>query len=115
MSKFLAKLMFQIQIEAEGSVSQFDEQIRIVEALDFEEATIKSHALGLEDECTFYNDRNNIVKWKFIEVFDLINLTEFSDGDQLYSRTHEQEQPEMFINYIKQTADLIKKKRVTFA
>lgn len=115
MSTFITKLMFQVQIQDTNRIAQFDEQIRVVEASTYEEALEKAMDLGKSEETSFLNVNNQKVTWKFIEVFDLICISELKDGSQVYSTTHEKEDPEVFINYVRQNSVEIRSKSLTFA
>jgi len=115
MKRYLAKLIFNINIDNGNHVSQFDEQIRIVESNSLESAFHKARTIGKKEEEVFFNKENKPVKWKFIDVLDLYPLEELKDGDQVYSTTHENEDSKSFINYIRSKSMLIQAKSLTFA
>ncbi|MES2565254.1 MAG: DUF4288 domain-containing protein [Bacteroidota bacterium] len=115
MSTYLVKLMFNINIDQGSHSSQFDEQVRIVEASNEEEAFHKARAIGRHEEETFFNHDNKIVLWKFIDVVDLYCLSNAKDGEQIYSRTHEKTDTNSFITYIREKAMVIQTKNLTFA
>jgi hypothetical protein len=50
------------------------------------------------------NDRNNVVKWEFINVAELVPLHKLEDGVEVYSRIHEIEEPRTYVNFIHQKA-----------
>jgi len=115
MKRYLAKLVFNINIDNGNHASQFDEQIRIVESNNLESAFQKARTIGKKEEEVFLNKENKSVKWNFIDVLDLYPLEELKDGDQVYSTTHENEDSKSFINYIKSKSMLIQAKSLTFA
>ncbi|MGZ3930987.1 MAG: DUF4288 domain-containing protein [Bacteroidia bacterium] len=115
MKRFLAKLMFNINIDNGNHNSQFDEQIRIIEARSEEEAFFKARRLGREEEESFTNTENKTVNWKFIDVSNLYMLDNVADGAQLYSTTHEAEDANAFIKFIRQKSMVIQAKNLTFA
>jgi hypothetical protein len=115
MSTYLVKLMFNINIDHGNHTSQFDEQIRIVEAVNEEEAFHKARAIGRHEEETFINSDKKLVLWKFIDVTELYCLSTAKDGEQIYSSTHEKTDTNSFINYIRQKAMVIQAKNLTFA
>ena len=113
MKNYLAKLIF--NIENETKVSQFDEQIRLVSSTNIESAFQKARNIGKREEETFLNTQNKTVNWKFIDVMDIYPLDPVKDGDQIFSTTHEEEDANAFINYIRQKAMVIQTKNLTFA
>lgn len=115
MSTYLVKLMFNINIDHGNHTSQFDEQIRLVEAINEEEAFHKARAIGRHEEETFINSEKKLVLWKFIDVVELYCLSDVKDGQQIYSSTHEKTDTNSFINYIRQKAMVIQAKNLTFA
>ncbi len=115
MKRYLIKLIFNINIDNGTHDSQFDEQIRIVESYNMEDAFHKARAIGKKEEETFVNTDNKLVQWKFIDVVDLYELDAIKDGEQVYSNTHERDDTTSFINYIRQKAMVIQAKNLTFA
>ncbi len=115
MQNYLAKLIFNINIENGSDVSQFDEQVRLVSSTNLENAFHKARTIGKQEEETFLNTQNNPVHWKFIDVIDVYPLDTLKDGEQVFSLTHEKEDTHSFINYIRQKAMAIQTKNLTFA
>lgn len=115
MNSYLAKLVFNIVIENKNIPSQFDEQIRIIQANNPTDAFIKARALGKREEDIFKNKNNELVQWRFIDITGLYSLKEVKDGDQLYSQTHEADDSNNFIHFIREKAMLIQTNLLTFA
>lgn len=115
MSLYLAKIMFNISIDHGAHATQFDEQTRLIEAHDLESAFHKARKIGKQEEETFVNHENNLVTWKFIDVLDLYPLEDVKDGEQVYSTTHEKEDANTFIKFIRQRSMVIQAKTLTFA
>jgi len=115
MNLYLAKLVFNINIENEKTASQFDEQIRLIEALDMEGAFFKAKLIGKQDEDSFTNEKNEKVNWTFIDVSELYALKDIKDGEQLYAHTHETEKPDSFIEFTRKKSLLIQTNFLTFA
>ncbi len=115
MQRYLVKLMFNINIDNGNHASQFDEQIRIVEAYSLESAFQKARIIGKKEEEIFINNENKMVNWQFIDVLDVYELESLKDGEQVYSTTHENTERHSFINYVRQKAMLIQAKSLTFA
>jgi hypothetical protein len=115
MNSYLAKLIFNIAIENKNQTSQFDEQIRLIQAKNAEDAFLKARALGKKEEDSFLNENNKMVNWKFIDVADLYPLQGVKDGEQVYALTHETEDSDSFIQFIRQKSMLIQTNFLTFA
>lgn len=104
MNWYLAKLVFGISAENSDHKPQFDEQLRLITADSTEEAFLKARTIGLSEEDTFLNDRQNRVKWEFINIGDLIPLRKLEDGMEVYSRIHETDEAKSYINFVHQKA-----------
>ncbi|HXB39353.1 MAG TPA: DUF4288 domain-containing protein [Bacteroidia bacterium] len=107
MNKYIAKTVFQI-ISGKGEHRpQFDEQLRVIEAKDEKEALRKAREKGRNEEDSFPNNENETVKWKFIEVTDLMRIENMSDGAEIYSRIEEADDAAQYITVAKQKARTI--------
>src|ERR1700752_5033322 len=74
MNKYIAKLAFQI-VSGDGKhTPQFDEQFRIFEAKNENEALAKARAKGKAEEISFLNESKENVSWKYIGVLELLEL-----------------------------------------
>lgn len=104
MNWYVAKIVFGIAAEHAEPITQFDEQIRLIQADDREEAFLKARMIGLGEEDSFLNEKNNRVKWEFINVADILPITRLEDGVELYSRIHEMDEAQSYINFIHQKA-----------
>jgi len=103
MGWYIAKIVFQIN-NGQNSKSQFDEHIRLIEAANFDEAFLKARMLGLQEEASFLNDQDKLVKWEFVNVSEILPVRELCDGQELYSQIHETEDAAPYVNYIHQKA-----------
>ncbi len=115
MKRYLTKLMFSIQIENSNGLAEFDEQIRVIEARNAEDAFYKARRIGKNEEETFVNQANQRVSWKFIDVPEVYSLEEMSDGQQLYSNTHKTHDGTSFVHYVRQKSMEIQVKNLNFA
>ena len=115
MNRYLTKLIFAVQIENSNTISEFDEQIRMIESWTAMEAFNKARNVGKREESVFKNTLNENVSWKFIDVSDVYAIEEVADGALLYSTTHKTRDPESYINYIRQKSIEIQLKSLIFA
>ena len=103
MNWYIAKLVFNIDIDNGIHNSQFDEQWRLIAAESQEAAFIKARSLGKEEEDSFLNSKQERVKWKFIDVSE-VRHQELKDGNQVYSSTHEAPEANAYINFVRNKA-----------
>jgi hypothetical protein len=84
---FIAKLIWQIKIPTTGLASEFDEQLRIVKAVDAANAIKKGVQIGHLNEETFINSKGQQVSWAFINVEFVKEIISFDDGNEICSQT----------------------------
>ncbi len=89
MNWYIAKIVYRILVDTETQTPQFDEQLRLIAAPDQKEAFEKARYIGGREESSFLNNKNEIVKWQFIAVADLVELQKIEDGIELYSKIEE--------------------------
>lgn len=105
MKWFLVKLVFSIEVDnfingSKSTLAQFDEQLRLIEVEDLENAHLKARHLGKNSEATFTNSNNKLVNWRFIDVKEIILIGDIRDGVEIYSNTVETDDKENYINSI---------------
>jgi hypothetical protein len=115
MKSYLVKLVFNIDIDNGKNASQFDEQTRLINAKNTEEAFFKARNIGKQEESSFLSKDKKKVSWKFIDVADLYELQNIKDGEQLYATTHERTDADSFIEFVKRKSMVIQAKSLTFA
>lgn len=96
MSWYLAKIVFRIICGEGKHTAQFEEQLRLVNAENKEDAFSKAQALGKNETENFFNHKEQLVQWKFINVCELYQLNKMIDGAELYSCISEQEDAELY-------------------
>lgn len=107
MNWYLAKIVFRIVCGNGDHTPQFDEQLRLVSAATKEEAFNKAQQTGLKEEETFFNRKEQLVQWQFINVSELYRLSDLIDGAELYSRIEEKDNADQYIQVINQKAESI--------
>ena len=104
MNWYLAKLIYQI-IYGEGLYNtQFSEQLRLVEATDEVHAFTKAQLLGHKEESTLYNENEALVRWKFIDVCELILINTMADGAEVSSQINEPVCSKVYLKNVKRQA-----------
>ena len=107
MNWYLTKLIFQIICGDGDHTAQFDEQLRLIAAETKEQAFFKAQEIGRQEEESFYNIREQLVQWRFINVCEVYKLHELIDGTEVYSRIEERDDAENYIHVIHQKAQRI--------
>lgn len=110
MKWYITKLVFQIICGEGNHTAQFDEQLRLVEANDEDEAFEKAQLLGLSETEAFFNQKEQLVQWKFINVSELYQLS-LIDGAELHSKISEVDDDFSYIALTNAKADQIKQKQ----
>lgn len=107
MNWYLAKIVFRIVCGNGDHTPQFDEQLRLLAAATKEEAFQKATQTGRKEEDTFFNRKQQLVQWQFINVSELYHLGELMDGAELYSRIEEKDNADQYIKVVNQKAENI--------
>jgi hypothetical protein len=107
MKWYLAKFVFRIVCGSGDHSPQFDEQLRLVLAAGKEEAFTRAQEMGQKEEEAFYNRKQELVQWQFINISELYLLSELIDGAELYSRIEEKENADAYIYTVNQKAENI--------
>src|SRR6266550_1954898 len=107
MNWYLTKLVFQIICGDGDHTPQFDEQLRLISAHSKEEAFKKGRQTGKKEEETFYNSKQQLVQWQFVNVSEIYKISELIDGAELYSRIEERDNAEAYIHIVNQKAENI--------
>lgn len=104
MNWYIAKIVFRIITGDGNHRPQFDEQLRLITANDEDEAFEKAQQIGREEEDSFMNQKNQTVKWTFINIPELNKLPSLSDGIEIYSRVNEYENAKRYIDTVHKKA-----------
>lgn len=107
MNWYISKLIFNILENNAESSSQFDEQLRLIQAVDKEEAFTIAKMLGRNEENEMAGDTSTKVKWKFIDVVELNQIKELKNGIEIHSRVHEAEESKEYIKFAQYKAKTI--------
>jgi hypothetical protein len=100
MNWYVVKIVFKIVSVKEVNQTQFDEQLKLIEAANEEEALLKSRVYGLTEEATSLADSSQLCKWEFVNIAELNLVPSFTDGTELYSIVHETNEAQNYINFV---------------
>jgi hypothetical protein len=107
---YVARIIFRISNSREGVPAQFDEQFRIIQAANFDEAWTKATAIGYSEVSSFANDSGKVISWEFVNVCDLRPLESIEDGAELYSTIAEPADESSYISLVNARASAVKDK-----
>ncbi len=108
MNWYLVKIVYRIVCGNGTHTPQFDEQLRLIHATDKMEAYTKALRIGQKESETFFNERQQLVQWEFINVSELYPLNKLIDGAEIYSRITEVDNGEAYADAIHKRAVRIK-------
>ncbi len=109
MAWYISKIVFRIVID-EKPTSQFDEQIRLVEAENMEEAFAKAQQIGLREQETFLSVNQQECKWTYLGTTHLNPLNALQDGVQFFSLTNDAEEADSYANFVMERTKVFKPK-----
>jgi len=107
MNWYVAKIVFRIVSGDGNHKAQFDEQLRLISAGDECKAFEKAYNIGCLNQDSFTNNRNEPVKWEFIDVAELNALDSLTDGAELYYQIHEAPDPDLYVAWAHHKSSLI--------
>jgi hypothetical protein len=97
MNWYVAKIVFRI-ISGEGHHdAQFDEQLRLISAESDKQAFEKAARLGQICQDSFMNSDRQQVRWEFIDVAEINQLSELTDGAELYYQIQEPADADLYM------------------
>jgi len=108
MNWYLSKIVFRIICGDGRHTPQFDEQLRLIAAHNELEAFEKARDIGEREQDGFYNDHEQLVQWKFVDVAEMYKLGGLLDGAEMYSRIQETDDPDAYIELVHRRADHIR-------
>jgi hypothetical protein len=104
---FLAKIIYRIICGDGKHTPQFDIQTRMIYAPTQMDAFSKATEIGNTEAYSFLNEKQMLVQWKFINVSEIICLTEYADGREIVSVIKEAYNAEDFIKEVHHKAHAI--------
>jgi Domain of unknown function (DUF4288) len=111
MKWYLAKIVFRIICGDGEHTPQFDEQLRLISASNEDEAFNKAFSIGKKEQDTFFNLKQQLVRWQFVDVSELYQLHNLIDGAELYSRITEVDDAEAYTCFVHRKAESILQKQ----
>jgi len=106
MNWYMAKIVYRIFCGNGLHTPQFNEQLRLIAAEDPLHAFYKARLIG-ERETTPTTNNAVAVKWKFIDVTEILPIEKMSDGAELWSSTNEDKDADAYIRNTQQKANTL--------
>ena len=103
MNWYMAKLVYQFICGSGLHTPQFNEQLRLIVAEDPLHAFYKARLIGERETAAIAND-NLQIKWKFIDVTEIVPVDKLSDGAEVWSCMNEDTDAELYIRTTQQKA-----------
>lgn len=110
MNWYLAKIIYKIECTDGNYQSQFDEQYRIIEAIDALDAFKKANEIALLGEDEFLNEKKEIVHWKFSAITELNAISKPSHGIEVYSTIIESDEVHEYPKKIQMKEFMLRKR-----
>ena len=101
MSYYLATLCYEIICGAGDHTPQFEEQVRLLEAVSRTHALKEAHEIGNQELLLWQFNKTAKVEWKFLGIKELIPLPSFFHGAELYQQHREIAFADGYRNYVK--------------
>jgi|JI6StandDraft_1071083.scaffolds.fasta_scaffold337241_2 hypothetical protein len=95
MENYIARLVF--EIKNQSKFRQFDEQLRWIEATDFNDALEKALLLGSSETDEFLSIDSSKVLWEFIAVTALMDIKSLSHGSEILYCIKEESEAESYV------------------
>lgn len=101
MQWFLAKLIFSLDIQPTTStLNQFDEQLRLIKEETRDMAVLKARHLGKKMQTKIETSQGRTIAWNFVDVKEIIQLGDLTDGMELYSTTFESSNRDEYVKAV---------------
>ncbi len=110
MNWYIAKMVFSIAIGDGNHTPQFDEQYRLIREQTMQAAFEKAERLGCGEEEIMLNVKKEMVKWEFVGVSELYPIDDLSDGMELCSTIHEEEDRALYMETVQMKTAYVRSK-----
>lgn len=107
---YIARLVYEIQVQHQQENFQFDEQVVLIEAASEAQALVQAKLLGVKNEFTTGGNQTAEVQWNFIDVIDLKPFTLLSNGIEICSKIEEHPEGNAYTRFVKTKAHSLEEK-----
>jgi hypothetical protein len=110
MNWYIAKLIYRIECGNGAHEAQFDEQFRLLEAVDEKGAFAKANEIAILGEDEFLNEKKESIRWKFQAITELNPIEKPAHGVEIYSRIKESGADTGYSDRIRMKEEMLKKR-----
>ncbi|MEO5911014.1 MAG: DUF4288 domain-containing protein [Pelobium sp.] len=110
MNWFVAKMIFQIEGN-DQTYPQFDEQLRLIDAINEELALEIAHQMGMMHQDEVQSSNQQILTWKFVAVTELQYIGDLEHGKEIHYRITEPEQTANYLEMVNEKATGLRKRK----
>lgn len=110
MNWYAVKMIFQIE-DLENTYPQFDEQIRLIDAVNEDLALEMAYQIGMMQHETVITSKNQKLNWKFIAVTEIQHLGEIEHGKEIHYQINEPEELDVYLQIVKEKAESLKNRK----
>ena len=107
MNWYVAKIVFRIVSGDGNHHAQFDEQLRLISAESEYEAFEKANSIGHINQDSFMNNQSEPVRWQFIDVAEINQISELADGTELHYQIHEAPDADLYMAWAHHKSSLL--------
>lgn len=112
MNYFVAKLVFQLITNENNNSVQFDEQLRLVDAVNEELALEMAYQIGIMNQEDIVSRNNEKVYWKFVAVTEIQHIGEIEHGKEIHYKITEPDNATDYLTLVTEKAKHLKNRRV---
>ncbi len=109
MNWFIAKLIFRIDADDALNTAQFDEQLRLIDAVSRDLAIEVAHQIGLTEQESLKTKKGTDLYWKFVAVTEIEYLGDIANGKEIHYRIHEPENVDIYLAITEEKSQALKK------
>ncbi len=107
MNWYIVKFVFRIVCGEGKHQPQFDEQLRLINATDEQQAHEKALKLARFEQDSLDGSNQKAVKWEFIAITELTQIESLNDGAEIYYAVRDVEDADRYIATAQQKSRLI--------
>lgn len=108
---FAVKMIFQIE-DKEKTYPQFDEQIRLIDAVNEELALEMAHQIGMMQQEELLTSNEQKLNWCFIAVTEIQHLGDIEHGKEIHYQISEPAEINTYLQIVKEKAEGLKNRKI---
>jgi hypothetical protein len=108
MNWYAAKIIFQI-VNNSKEYAQFDEQIRLINAINIELALEIANQTGLMSQEEIISKDGTLLQWKFIAVTEVQDIGDLVSGKEIHYAINEPEEVSLYVQRVLEKSLNLKK------